>query len=1534
MFSTSDRGYSAKSLHNEEKVTLTNSFKVQPFAKGKYGKATFEQGQTRELRSLNYDDEGETQYLGETFRDNTTYKTDSKGSTKSEVVNGVPVSETASFNIDSSNISLVHEMISTISYDNNQDYYTTTGITGSPKWYVTSQMVQRVLNGRLREIKTWITSASYDEEFERSVVYPKINDGTIVSQNQEKAITITTRNGRTATKTTISTFNKYDDILVNVVNVFPYNKKDSNGVSLEDSVFVLTQTTFSKAELFTWFKSEQRRPECLSLIERSYAFDDTNYHIVHESIKETKEQKRQHKSLSWSVPLSKEKTYQLNWIQGVASSTKDIPRITKSTEGTEETKTTWSIKSGKVSEKVGLPPEFSIKQDDAQALNHKFALSNTQGGWSIQNDLTKTTATMQTSVLIEAFMPWVESLHYVNTNEKIGGWRSASDASGIVLDTELTQVTTEEGLTIVQETGPAGSDTKKTEIPAQTEERKFHVYSQSEAVPLFAHVLPSTSTFEKLGFQPRETEYPFEYAETYKEYEEPITYTERDSKFNRITITSYSGTTEEDVSNDYTSQSEIFTMFEPYKTSATAENSIETNRENGETYNTTRSGIETSEGNISQWYADFLDAYTQISDIEHQKLDKNGSTEFSQNILKTTRIYAPIFVDTIEGSQSFHTFSSVVLKYGEIQSSLSEGEVTTEASVTITEIDGEEEEIDITISTFKQSHNIIRDTSNYTQSSESGFSKQYNQFEYALHGSIEHPYIIMHTAITGLDGIVALRDNKNTGEIQGNTSTESTYSAINYLGIEEQDFHPYRNAYKVTTQVYEGANTYYHKAYDCIGKIKIQSSQKTTFEYTYHEPTTITWYLDQGFIEWCGSDYDDAIKEANEAWMNDLGYQSTDCVEVIYSDGCGYTSMFGLFGSENSFDGGSGFGSVQTFYNNDGEIVDEFGNIVYEDGNYIGGNPNEDNIRDPACDPFTWTWISTHHESSMTYTNEGVTDVITELEPIDMIPYWQGNQFYFGNLAYYEELYTTADILLPEKNWKSPRKDYDQRYAQVWLSAIFENNDNNEIISNKINGGTYRIAGEGALTSPRLLENLYMDSVPTSSVQPCVGSQILRSFTTYAHDLNEGLYPQYQNTIVGNNLFNNRREYRRYFVDEKRRNDKFALTTKQFQSGVYGKLLFGNIQESKTYDDVIVMESESINPIFFTDSNFYKQWLENTHITLTYSGTQEWDTGAWFYKTQSKKVSTLISGADGKYRPIYESGTSGTQEFTISYQQAESTTYLNGNFILQTTNGTALQGLNIYTYAHPNCCRCATYDIWDRWRNLGRQFTEVGSLDYQGQWRLKNEQVVGDRVMTINFLGIATAVNDKEYTNFPIELRISTKHLTANSWISKSYFVDGANPSSVLDNALLSYEVPEAFIVNQKHIVGLIKTQSVYTIQPFISVERPVLYDEYERIECFVGKKDPFLNRHLVHEVLDPFFEENKHSIFDYAIDRRAKRNRNLPNQYIPVRVANQDYNNTQAFDNMEINMRNAIEADHRKDDFDYYAISNDIFDAPKDEDE
>ena len=330
------------------------------------------------------------------------------------------------------------------------------------------------------------------------------------------------------------------------------------------------------------------------------------------------------------------------------------------------------------------------------------------------------------------------------------------------------------------------------------------------------------------------------------------------------------------------------------------------------------------------------------------------------------------------------------------------------------------------------------------------------------------------------------------------------------------------------------------------------------------------------------------------------------------------------------------------------------------------------------------------------------------------------------------------------------------------------------------------------------------------------------------------------------------------------------LKTRTFCSGKFAI----STPSTSTTGTHIYTNKNALNPAFYYDSEFYKEYLERTECTLTYDGDST-DRENWYLSTSSQSVSELIAGEDGIYRPFYESGTTGTQQWFFDTRLATNTTILIGSFeIFPKASQYQITGFaqsQLLTKA--TCCPCVET-----------------SNTYRDAQLSQLENVIMADDLTVGFSGICTFISETHNANigsYEVPIYLKTKNLTQGDWGAVETISVGTHTMQ-LSNMALSYDRPWMLVgqpfVNQ----GVLEVSGKKYMNPnvFISQKEAIELHSYTGRYGQIANisKDEFANRHSHSLVVNPNNGVREDFIPADSVDLRIRRG-NLPlgERYVQV---------------------------------------------------
>lgn len=1395
--------------------------------------------------------------------------------------------------------------------------YTTDGYTtseratkGGASYFITRETIQMMNNrGAQVEGETYITSSSWDKDYQGTIIV--LEDASKNTQTFEvgrkyvdangkviggyETITATTKFGNTILKCECIDLNEGITPMV-VLKPIPYRQSDKLGNAYEDTIYIHNKLTYTKTELYSWFSDQEPPAEAFVRVSDSYLFSGSMY-VSTEDATNTHTSDGVNNVTLDSSTRSDQRGNQYGLVgyngttgDGVNDQEKADIRTTfygfdsESRHKYQTSHSAMTLEFGHQIVNYSAPKIWTLADLE----------SNTNGNWLVPYDTGNSTVTILSSTLIDMHSPWDKSMHHAQELTKdVGDWRDAIMATGVIFKSSAVTNTIreEEVIEIIKDQDP--TNVEKFTIPEITAKKHFHKASGgAEGLPMWVQVLPTTATAQEViyDYDIVNNRHTPVLVDTIAVYEEPtkITYVDKDgnnvdANGNQLAYFKYTAT------KRVTDLAEFFNLPEL----TTGGSAVEYFDQH---LGRTAYSFEPRTALPSMWYADFVSSKGSAA---YEPWGLGG--DFGQFKINTASLYTIKKERKVFHSRIKKTFSSYELEYKNSRRKHGFNQGVTD---------------DGTIGNFTAEASVFTKTARSGVTEKMGAESFYKNRVFAREGTADRPYIICHTYSTGYHGYVYQNQLRSLGTTYGGT-TDQIYSAIGYFGLESRDFKAYKNPLKLTTAGYETLMGHNSSLWDFIQGGVITRSYSTLTNRTYWEAYQHTIYHDvDGWMEFCLSDYssDEPITRLNNERLTDA-INMNGCYQVVYMDNCGNSKEFGVFNSSMNMTnigggGNSAGGNLSYFTAPDGQggfiKVDQYGNPWQSQSPNMGG-------RDPACDPYTWTFWSTYHEDTMTIEIKSSTVLSFTLKGSDIAPPYYGMQSYYGAMHHPHQRYTSGDIWLPENCWFNPANDKSAAFHGDWFVQMFRLNIGN--IHNLFVGfrnnpfalyGQSPVYAYGNDTLDLQVNNqtkghlFYQDPIYATDfnryehhacedlIQPWIRSQLILSRTTQCEGRNTHLAPFYGTGLGtdGENieLYQNHPEYRNNWIDGRRVIKKFIPETKTFQRGVYATA-HSFRDATSSYDDAIIMSTDKIGAQFTSDSKFLKDYLENTHYTLSTSGNAQnlWNNfDGFFYKTKSVKISTIESGADGVWRASIESQTSGTQSFSFSKHNATAKTYLSGNFILGSSDPMYyLVHRDTFPIVKPNCCGCKTYNTFneDKWTQ-GAVVDAVVS-DIGGQYRLRHENVIGGH-LTIAMLPVCSYVDFDSIGNVPLPYRLYKKHMSQNTW---TYTDINANPPPAggsdfitLNNEIISYEVPDMYLMHPHKPFGVeLEQHKTFTIDYFFHIRRPCIYDEYERIGVDVNIKDAYLNAHMQQSFMGSFVEVAEQLYWseypEQLIERRIKRN-------------------------------------------------------------
>ena len=1393
--------------------------------------------------------------------------------------------------------------------------YTTDGYTtterlhkGQASYYITSQAIQ-VQGNRGQQVngETYVTSSSWNPTYQGTIVVHKdASDDTTTyevgtqrdnskgeRQQDFETITLTTRRGNTILKYNTLSFGVGDMRCVEL-KVIPYRRSNHDEDAYEDTVYVHTKHSYDKTTLYHWF-SDSDPPDAFSEVSSTFVFDGSYFRSTGEATN-TRTQPKQN-NITLSSTTETEFTGANAGTKAPVGSTgshSDDPKtenIMRTFYGRKE-----DGRSGGGTTHNAVTYDFmhqEVNNDEARFHTRRGMESDTNGKWVREIANSESEVTVMSSTLMPMHSPWDKSMHYAEeATRDMGSWRDQGNYTGVDFSSSAITITvrTAETLEIIRDQNP--TDIESIEIPEITAEKHFHVGSNVGVnLPKWVQVLPTTGVTTQVNFDHGliDDKNPMQFEKTLAVYELPskVPYTDAngntaDADGRELFYVKYTATKKVQASDHYNLK-DVTTGGQAVK------------YKDGQ-----RDRFSFSEETTSPevWYA------KHFSSKGSQQFEQWGvGGEWGQYQINTASCV------TTRASKT--AYKNMKASYTSLEAQGGNSRKTPAVVKGFTDLGDENGSHDAQKTDYTA-------TAGSTRTKQGKTSYDYKIKIWGREGSADRPYIVCHTYSSGYHGNVFIHSARTTGETYGGTS-EQVYSVLAYGGLEVSDFKAYKNPLILTTGGWElGYRQQGDRAqppvvngsmFSAINGGIITRTYLTDAVVTYWESYQHTIYHDMdGWMEFCLSDYDSdtVITELNWNNLTDP-FNMNGCYQVVYMDNCGNSKEFGVgMGSSGMGMSSGGMNQLQSYSyidnNGDKQVLDQFGNPW----NPPNSN-NQPQKRDPSCDPYSWTFWSTFHHSTMTKEIKSSTVVSIKLEGSDIAPPYYGMQSYYGAMHYPVPRYTSGDIWLPQNGWFSPWNDTNAEFHGDWVQKIFDRNIGSvnyhfqfpqyavgetpafafgrepplRLFDTSFNNTQYVFLQ--ARTEP-LNFGLYEHIKNEDLIQPYLRSQKIYTRTEHCEGYNGHLQPFYAQGMgaEGDNyeMYQNHPEYRTNWVDGRRVIKKLILETKIFQKGVYA---IAHSREDKTtsYNDVYVMETESLDARFTSDSGFYKDYLENTHFTLTSSGSHPNIRDRWFYKTSSQKISTLKSGNDGVWRAIRESGTSGTIPFSIESQRAESKTYLSGNFILGSSDPRYyLVHRQTFPIVQPDCCGCKTYHTFNeqKWTKGGQ--VDNFSRDIGGQYRAKHENVIGGH-LTVAMLPVSPHVNFDSFDHIPLPIRLYRKSMNVATWSYNDLFANlppaGSDIMS-LDNEIISYEVPEMYLMHPHKPFGVeLKNHSTFTIDYFLHIKRPCIYDKYERIGVDVNILEAYLNAHNQYSFMGSYIEEVAYGEWseypELLINRRIQRN-------------------------------------------------------------
>lgn len=1069
----------------------------------------------------------------------------------------------------------------------------------------------------------------------------------------------------------------------------------------------------------------------------------------------------------------------------------------------------------------------------ARDYGNNDTTTNTNGGLDITFTESSRTHTWLSSTITDNFHMWGTSQKYMGNSEGDFGSPFKPVGGGVTINTIELEETVVEGQTQTIQTGGNLTDTKQFETEEETSARPAHQGYDAEGntyelIPFFTQVIPTTNTAEQILFRKNwwdnnklsslSTKLYYTPPETREETWTTYVVEEDENVTYKTTIVEFTATSEKDI----TDVSKVPPRTTGSKSSEATFPELDSNDETTGTY--TRTGWEpkTAIPKMTRAYGTYTYG-TNYDGIGFNSLGtlNNLDLEVQTQWWTTDTYFSPVFPRMVSSSK-FYTeeFSRENEIFVVVQEDTVDG-----VSVTI-------------------------DSPSSDDWNEDFLSTQYitniTEIEYkglALYRPARSSFGEVQV-ITGSTQKLGFPQATTRGldEASGWHDTDVPhYSLISYSGLERSDFTQAQEAHYLTTQgVYQDWVNFQNQAQ----YMWVTEEVKTTLTRTFTTYTTSTIYESDGYLD------------VSNPYGTHIG-QTDDPLPVIYSDSCDNTYIFGYIpeyspdyqggDGQGSGDGGSNFGAENDWgiaYDSDGNLIDPYADganpYTPDDGEY---ESDDDYDREAECGPFTFTYITTTHKSSMTYTDVFETTIREPLSPYEQTPYFRPPYSYYGNHNMHE-LNARWDYD-PFYHWNANDENSKQCFPWFYYyNNMYENGlqDFRRKFFNAFGinlqappilwGSQQMPLGMGIFEEP--IGNWHNASFGRQGNTYATKNSWMQMFHERKNfaDFNTQLSPFYHYTSIGggalqfNEIIGNSLVDFSDFIDNRGAKAQFGINTKKFTLAPWA-ITDVDADKSISTNEMQVAETNYLQAEFFYESQFYKKFLEQTSCTLSFSE-ESTDTNNWYYITASRKVSSLIEGQDGKYRPVYESGTSDTERFSVSLNRQHQTYPLYG------THYALHQSAQLYkmpdafkTRYGAKCCGC-----YNKTFLAGRHSREANTI-------------IGN--LSVGFLGLAYAHTSHTLQEVAHPMVISTADLKEDNtqWGASSLSL-GSHSTDLSGNIALSYEIPYMIVVDTPIDEYLaLKDYDKWTIQGFLSVQYNTKINPCSKPNWYYGDvKYGFDNRH------------------------------------------------------------------------------------------